>query len=56
MSLFPIPFESGEVERTFEGDELAFNFTRNDMGDYRCRSENKLARIEKVIRIGIFGR
>ena len=56
MNLFPIPFESGEVERTFEGDELAFNFTRDDVGEYRCISENKLARIEKVIRIGIFGR
>ena len=47
---------TGEVERRFEGDELAFNFTRSDVGRYRCSSENKLAKIEKVIRIGIYGR
>ena len=28
----------------------------NDVGQYRCTSENKLDRIEKVIRIEIFGR
>lgn len=45
------------MERTFDGDELTFiNFTRNDVGEYRCSSLNKLGRIEKVIRIGIFGR
>ena len=47
---------SGEVEKTLEGNELAFNFTRSDVGQYRCSSENKLARIEKVIRIGVYGR
>ena len=56
MLFIPIRPNLGEVERRFESDELAFNFTRNDMGRYRCRSENKLGRIEKVIRIGIFGR
>lgn len=39
-----------------ESDELAFNFTRNDVGQYRCISANKLATIEKVIRIGYYGR
>ena len=44
------------MERTFESDELAFNFTRNDVGRYRCSGENKLAKIEKTIQIGIYGR
>lgn len=52
-----LPLNSGEVEKTFESDELAIvNFTRNDVAEYRCTSENKLAKIEKRIRIGIYGR
>lgn len=46
----------GEVEKTFDGEELAFNFTRSDVGQFRCVSQNRLARIEKTIRIGVYGR
>lgn len=46
----------GEVEKTVDGDELKFNFTKKDASLYRCRASNSLGSIEKTIRIGFYGK
>ena len=46
----------GEVEKTFESDDLEFNLTKKDVGRYRCTSENKLGKIERTIQIKYYGK
>ena len=39
-----------------QSNKLSFQLTRETAGDYKCLAQNSVGKIEKIIKVGFYGK